>query len=61
VVKQLAPIELNIDYIKQEKFDPIMDTKTKETHQQTIQLDWVVKAGKFLHQGKWLTQESEST
>jgi hypothetical protein len=33
-----------------------MDTKTKDTHQQTIKLYRVVKAGQFLHQGKWLTR-----
>jgi hypothetical protein len=31
--KQLAPIELNPDYIEQETVDQIMDTKTKETYQ----------------------------
>jgi hypothetical protein len=33
-----------------------MDTKMKGTHQQNIQLYQVIKAGKLLHQGKWLTR-----
>jgi hypothetical protein len=38
------------------KVDQIMDTKTKDSRQQTIKLYPVVKAGQFLHQGKWLTR-----
>jgi hypothetical protein len=33
-----------------------VDTHIKGTQQQRIQLYRVVKAGKLLHQGKWLTQ-----
>jgi hypothetical protein len=33
-----------------------MDTKMKFTRQQSIQLYRGVKAGQFLHQGKWLTK-----
>jgi hypothetical protein len=56
VVEHLAPIELNLDCIEQEIVDQIMDTKMKGTHQQNIQLYQVVKVGKLLHQGKWLTR-----
>jgi len=34
-----------------------MDTQIKNTRQQNIQLYRVVKAGQFLHQGKWLTRD----
>jgi hypothetical protein len=54
--EQLAPTELNPSCIEQVTIDRIMDTKTKDTHQQTIKLYRVVKAGQFLHQGKWLTR-----
>jgi hypothetical protein len=33
-----------------------VEKQIKVTHQQRIQLYQVVKLGKFLHQGKWLTQ-----
>jgi hypothetical protein len=33
-----------------------MDKQIKGMHQQRIQLYRVVKAGKLLHQGKWLTR-----
>jgi hypothetical protein len=33
-----------------------MDMKTKDTHQHNIQLYRVIKVGKLLHQGKWLTR-----
>jgi hypothetical protein len=36
--------------------DNIMYNHIKGTHQQMIQLYWVVKAGKLLHQAKWLTR-----
>jgi hypothetical protein len=55
VAKHLALRELNLDYIKQVTVDQIMDTKTKHTHQQNIQLYWAIKSGQLLHQGKWLT------
>ena len=35
----------------------IMDMKIKNTHQQKIQLYWVVKVGQLLHQGKWFTRD----
>jgi hypothetical protein len=51
--EQLAPTELNPDCIEQATVDRIMDTKTKDTRQQTIQLYQVLKSRQFLHQGKW--------
>jgi hypothetical protein len=33
-----------------------MDTEVKGTCQQRIELYQVVKAGQFLHHGKWLTR-----
>jgi hypothetical protein len=57
MAEHLAPTELNLDYIKHVKFDHIMDTKTKGTFLQNIQLHRVVKEGKLLRQGKWLTEE----
>jgi hypothetical protein len=42
--------------MEQESIDWIMDTQVKGTFQQMIQLYRVVKAGKLLHQGKWLTK-----
>ena len=33
-----------------------MDTHVKGTHQEKIQLYQAVKAGKLLHQGKWITK-----
>jgi hypothetical protein len=42
-------------------FDWIMDTKTKDTHQQTIQLYRVVKAGQVSSSGQVAHQESDST
>jgi hypothetical protein len=41
--------------MEQESTDQIVDTQVKGTHQQKIQLYRVVKVGKLLHQGKWLT------
>ena len=43
--------------MEQATTDQIMDTQIKNTHQQNIQLYRVVKAGQFLHQGKWLTRD----
>jgi hypothetical protein len=55
ITKQLTPTELNPDCMEQASTDQIVDTHVKGTHQQRIQLYRVVKAGKLLHQGKWLT------
>jgi hypothetical protein len=52
----LTPTELNPDCTKQGSNDHIVDTQIKGTQQQRIQLYRVIKAGKLLHQGKWLTQ-----
>jgi len=43
--------------MEQDATDRIMDTQIKNTRQQNIQLYRVVKAGQFLHQGKWLTRD----
>jgi hypothetical protein len=56
VAEKLAPTKLNLDYLEKATVDQIMDTKMKGTHQQNIQLYWVVKAGQLLQQGKWLTK-----
>ena len=56
IIKQLTPIELNPDYMEQESTNQRVDTQVKGTRQKQIQLYQVVKAGKLLHQGKWLTQ-----
>jgi hypothetical protein len=56
IAEQLTPIELNPDYMEQASIDQIVDTQVKGTRQQRIQLYQVVKAGKLLHQGKWLTR-----
>jgi hypothetical protein len=37
--------------------DDIMDTQVKGTRRQKLQLYRVVKVGKLLHQGKWLTRD----
>jgi hypothetical protein len=55
IVEQLTPTELNPDYMEQASTDHIVDTQVKGTCQQQIHLYRVVKAGKLLHQGKWLT------
>jgi hypothetical protein len=56
VAEQLTPTELNPDCIQQESNDHIVYTQIKGTQQQRIQLYRVVKEGKLLHQGKWLTR-----
>lgn len=56
VAKHLEPIELNPDYLEQAIVDRVMDTQVKGTRQQRVQLYRVVKAGQFLHQGKWITR-----
>jgi hypothetical protein len=38
-----------------ETIDQIMDNQIKGTRQQRIQIYRVVKSGKLLHQGKWIT------
>jgi hypothetical protein len=55
IAEQLTPTELNPDCMEHASTDQIVDTQVKGTHQQRIQLYRVVKAGKLLHQGKWLT------
>jgi hypothetical protein len=55
ITEQLKPTELNLDCIKHASTDQIVDTQVKGTRQQRIQLYRVVKVGKLLHQGKWLT------
>jgi hypothetical protein len=55
IAQQLTPIDLNHDYMEQEAIDQIKDTQIKGTRQKRIQLYQVFKAGKLLHQGKWLT------
>jgi hypothetical protein len=42
--------------MEKESTDQKVDTQVKGTRQQWIQLYRVVKVGKLLHQGKWLTQ-----
>jgi hypothetical protein len=56
VEEHLAPTKLNPNCIEPTIVYWIIDTKTKNMLQQSIQLYRVVKAGKFLHQGKWLTR-----
>jgi hypothetical protein len=56
ITEQLTPTELNPDCMEQASTDQIVDTQVKGTRQQRIQLYRVVKAGKLLHQGKWLTR-----
>jgi hypothetical protein len=56
IAEQLTPTELNPDCMEQASTDQIVDTQVKGTRQQRIQLYRVVKAGKLLHQGKWLTR-----
>jgi hypothetical protein len=56
ITEQLTPTELNPDCMEHASTDQIVDTQVKGTHQQRIQLYRVVKAGKLLHQGKWLTR-----
>jgi hypothetical protein len=55
VAEKLAPTELNPDCLEKATVDRIMDSQVKGTHQQCVHLYRVVKAGQFLHQGKWLT------
>ena len=42
--------------MEQASTNKIVDTQVKGTCQQRIQLYRVVKEGKLLHQGKWLTR-----
>jgi hypothetical protein len=56
ITKHLTPTELNTDYMQQESNDQILDTQIKGTRHERIQLYRVVKVGKLLHQGKWLTR-----
>jgi hypothetical protein len=56
IVEQLTPTELNPDCMEHASTDQIVDTQIKGTHQQRIHLYQVVKSGKLLHQGKWLTR-----
>jgi hypothetical protein len=42
--------------MEQASIDKIVDTQVKGTREQRIQLYWVVKEGKLLHQRKWLTR-----
>ena len=42
--------------MEQVTIDHIMETKVKGSHQQKIQLYWVVKVDQLLHQGKWITK-----
>ena len=56
IAEQLTPTELNPACMEQVSTDRIMDTQIKHTRQHNIQLYRVVKAGKLLHQGKWLTR-----
>jgi hypothetical protein len=56
IVEKLTPTNLNPNCIEHASIDHIVDTQVKGTCQQRIQLYRVVKAGKLLHQGKWLTQ-----
>jgi hypothetical protein len=55
IIEQLTPTYFNPDCMEQASIDHIVDTKVKGTRQQRIQLYWVVKVGKLLHHGKWLT------
>ena len=57
MVEQLTPTKLNLDCMEQARTDQIMDTQIKHTRKQRIPLYRVVKAGKLLHQGKWLTRD----
>jgi hypothetical protein len=54
--REVDTTELNPDCMEHATIDHIRDTHIKGTHQQRIQLYRVVKEGKLLHQGKWLTQ-----
>ena len=56
VAEHLEPTKLNPDCLEQATVDRVMDTQVKGTRQQRVQLYRVVKAGQFLHQGKWITR-----
>jgi hypothetical protein len=56
VEEQLTPTYIKPDCIEHESTDHIMDTQVKGTRKYNFQPYHVVKAGKLLHQGKWLTQ-----
>jgi hypothetical protein len=56
IKEQLTPTELNPNYMEQASTNQIVDTQVKGTRQQQIQLYRVVKAGKLIHQGKWIIQ-----
>ena len=57
IAEQLTPTKLNPDCMEQATTDRIKDTQIKNTRHQNIQLYQAVKAGQFLHQGKWLTRD----
>jgi hypothetical protein len=56
IAEQLTPTKIKFDWMEQESNDHIMDTLVKVNRQQKIQLYLVIKVGKLLHQGKWLTR-----
>jgi hypothetical protein len=56
IAEHLKPTELNPECMQHASNDHIVDTQIKGTRPQMFQLYWVVKAGKLLHQGKWLTR-----
>jgi hypothetical protein len=56
ITEQLTLTKLNPNCMEQESIDKFVDTQVKVTLQQRIQFYRVVKVGKLLHQGKWLTQ-----
>jgi hypothetical protein len=56
VAEKQTPTELNPECIQKASKDQILERQIKGTRQKKIHLYRVVKAGKLLHQGKWLTQ-----
>jgi hypothetical protein len=56
ITEQLTPTKLNPNCMERASTDQTVDTQVKGTCQKNIKLYWVVKVGKLLHQGKWLTR-----
>jgi hypothetical protein len=54
--EKLTPTEIKPDCMQQESNNQIVETQIKGIRQQRIHLYRVIKAGKLLHQGKWLTR-----
>jgi hypothetical protein len=56
IKKQITPKYINLYCMETTSTNHTVDTQVKETRYQRIHLYRVVKPGRLLHQGKWLTR-----